>query len=157
MSLLRTEWDRSFQALSDALTMYREKHHHRGEFATIVIDEPTTCFPRALSMPETQSKLARIILADLAWLGVHHGCDKQTARVIYASSSAAVESLSMCLISFHYKTISRSWLLFRFRGSLAIEFSLSLSFCDLLCCYCLSQGLLGLALVVLLSEPDAES
>ena len=95
-SFLRSSWDRSFQALSNALMMYREKHP--DEFATIVIDEPTTCFPRALSMPETQSKLARIIVDDLAWLGVHHGCDQQTARVIYASSSAAVGSLSMSLI-----------------------------------------------------------
>ena len=92
---LQSTWDRSFLALSDALTMYREKHP--DEYATLVIDEPTSCFPMSLSQPETQTAFAHNVLNDLKWLGVHHGCDKKAVQVIYSSSSAAIACLGMRL------------------------------------------------------------
>ena len=87
-------WKRAYKALSDALVMYKQLHPDK--FATIIIDDPSGCFPSALSVSKERYDLSDRIISDLTTLAVIYSCDKPTARVIFASSSAGVERLSAC-------------------------------------------------------------
>ena len=109
-AVLESSWNRAYWALRDGLELYRVRNP--GTYATVIIDEPTACFAAALSLSDTKSDLASCIISDLVELAVYYSCDKPTARLIFASSSASVGMLGtllskrMCmLIIFIYRIL----------------------------------------------------
>ena len=93
--ILQSNWDRAYRALCDAIEMYGRLHP--DTYATIVIDEPSACFPQALTLRTEHCDVSDRVIRDLTHLAVYYACDKPIARVIFASSSAAVERLGMLL------------------------------------------------------------
>jgi hypothetical protein len=94
-SQLQSQWDRAYLALHSALSLYRERHP--GQYATIIIDEPTDCFPKCMSDSPNHSAVGlfkRQVLNDLAALAVYYGCDQKAAHFVFATSSSAARALT---------------------------------------------------------------
>ena len=106
--VLQSEWERLLGALKAGIELYAEKHP--GKYPTIMIDEPTTLFPKSpftpYSMSDPVDVLKRTILSDLTNSAVIYGVDHARmgacAKFMFASSSAAMSvilsmSLDICI------------------------------------------------------------